>query len=975
MSIETALPPGRSGDEDTVRRAILADLFEALDAGGPARAPALLDSLRSKHPGHEQTITRLYAAAIEYERLCASLPGGPGPGAPRLLPGDTLGDFTVVGLLAVGGMSEVYRARQRSLGDRLVALKVVPASVTDGGGRARLRREALALAGLHHPSLVEVHGFGEEGGLLYYAMRLVEGPTLAQVLARASAAGGSTPAWRRAVVAWMADVADALACVHAAELVHRDVKPANVVLQGPSTELPCGVSALAGLGGTAVLVDFGLARPVDAPAGTLTLQHAATPAYAAPEQLLGQGVDGRVDVFALGVSLHDLLTTRLPGARAQASAGLPPLRALLPDVDDDLAAVVARACDPQPRWRYPDAAALRDDLRSWLAGRGVSARRAPLPERLGRAARTRPGRFAAITAGVLVAAGLILAGVVVTASAARSAGVATRAAERGDLLALQDAVRRIPPALDGVLLDAPLAALAPLARGYDDTDALALTCTRLRLDDVDGALREAVTALRVEGPERRPLLTRFLEVALQPGASGTDVEVADSGHLALMLVARLFMERPVLDAGSAQASDGLRRRLLEIAADPSVFEDDRLYALSALTGCAALPDTPGLLESAVAEGYASERHRLALLAVERTVRRAHTLGEIGSVDVDGLWSRFAGCGVDWRALLADTEAPLSFGRRMAVMQLTRALALAARAQGRTLDVSAVTGPRGQDADWWFSEPGLTTALADPAAARGALSALLAGTGAVDPQAWGRVAGGCDEDELVDECAWRVAALGSPENAEGASQAFFDGLSQSRAELAGVQAEVDPDPDTLLGVECKEGWRESVRVADAPPAAAAEPGWEAVASWCFSHDTPALAGFARAAGIRCTPWQQDAPGGDGYLRLGSFGTSEVRFEFEVPDDPGLRRWRFLVQHQLAARRYLPYLGRAMLLVRVDENAGTATDMLTETGMRWQPFPIPVDRLSPGRHVIRLLLEDQSTTTYRVYGARLEQPVRR
>ena len=973
MSIETALPPGRSGDEDPVRRAILADLFEALDAGGPGQAPELLDSLRNKHPGHEQTITRLYAAAIEYERLCAFLPGGPGPGVPRLLPGDTLGDFTVESLLAVGGMSEVYRARQRSLGDRIVALKVVPASATDGGGRARLRREALALAGLHHPSLVEVHGFGEEGGLLFYAMRLVEGPNLAQVLARASAAGGSSPAWRRAVVAWMADVADALACVHAAELVHRDVKPANVVLQGPSTELPCGVEALARLGGTAVLVDFGLARPVDAPAGTLTLQHAATPAYAAPEQLLGQAVDGRGDVFALGVSLHDLLATRLPGARAQASAGLPPLRDLLPDVDDDLAAVVARACDPQPRWRYPDAAALRDDLRAWLAGRGVSARRAPLPERVARAARARPGRFAILAVATLLVAGLLLWGAIVTVGARRSAGEAARAAERGDLLALQAGLRDVPPVLDSLLLSGPLAALAPRARGLDVSDPLRATCARLELGDTDGALREAVTALRVRGPAQEPQLVRYVEAALALGPDGEDGE---HRHAALLLAARLFVERPVLDDDAQRACAALRQRLFQLAADGAGARDDRRYALSALTGCAELDDTAALLDMTLWFPVGSEMQRLGLLAVEHAVRRAHPRGQIEQVDVAGLWARFTKSH-DWRDLLASQDDPLCWGMRVAVMALTRSLAVVARAQGGRLDVSPLVGAvpdDGGDAAFWLGDEGLITALAgSPEACAWARQPPQAPGSLDDVRKWGRLAGASDDDELITDAARYCSRLAGPEHGTSWGQAFAAGVAESRAELVGVIAEVEPDADTLLGVECQDAWEQTARETDAmdPPGEDAD-GWVGLANWSFAERTPTLTGTARGAGIRCIRWQQDSQDGSGYLRLGAFGHSEVRFEFEVTGDPGVQRWRFLVNHQLAARRYLPYQGRVMVLVRIDENAGTTSDMLTETGQHWEEFPIPVDRLPPGPHVIRVLLQEDSTTTYRLYGAQLERP---
>ena|GEM_PF-3543763 len=965
---------GRADEVDPVRRSILDDLFSAFEAGARRDSQALLAGLQARHPGHEQTIARLYAAAIEYERLCSALPGA-SPQVPRLLPEDSLGDFSVVGLLALGGMSEVYRARQRSLGERVVALKVVPAASTDGRSRDRLRQEALALASLHHASLAEVYGFGEQDGLLFYAMRLVEGPTLAQLLACAVAAGSSTPEWRRAVVRWASQVADALATVHAAGLVHRDVKPSNIVLSGPSPALPADLAALSRLDGTAVLVDFGLVREVGAQACTLTLQRAATPAYAAPEQLLGYSVDARADVFALGVSLHDLLAVRLPTSRDQASAGLPPLCELLPDVDPDLAAVVARACDPQSRWRYANAAELRNDLRAWLKGRDVSARRAPVTERMLRAARARPRRFALRAGAALLGLGLVVTGGTLMLGAMRHAQDAVAAERRGDLLALSDALQELSPGVDSLVLAAELQPLLPRVRGRDPRDPFIRACARLRLDDSGGALFESATGLRLHGPLAEPALLRHLEVSLEDGTPGRGEELR---RQALLMAARLFIERPVRSAADAAACDGLRRRLLEVWSDPGAAEDDRLYAMSALTGCARAEDVASLLDDAALRPPNSEPQRLALLAAEHAVRRAHATGELERLDPVDLWQRFLADEADWSADAREPQDSLRYGLRVAVCHVARALAVAARARGVLLDVRPVLGAPPpelptRDEDWWQSQDAWLLALAGDSGLEGlARAPPRPPRRAAEASRWGMLCAAFD-DVGVREAARRYGEmLAGPQDAPAFRKAFDGGLAIGLAERQGVIAEVDPDPDTLLGAACDDGWRDAGRVdGELRPVDTANDGWRLMAGWDFTPPEPGMEGLARAVSLHCAPWQTDESPARGYLRLGAFGTSEVKLLFEVPDVPGNDAWRLRLHHQIGARRYFPYQGRAALEVHVDHVAGRASDMVADTEAQWREFDVPVDRMTPGPHVLRLALGRESTTTYRVFGVVLER----
>jgi len=207
--------------------------------------------------------------------------------------------FRIESVAATGGMSVVLRATDTVL-ERPVAVKVLGGSL-DVVARQRLVREAKHLASLQHPNVVEVYDAGESGDLFYVAMRWVDGPDLEQEVA----SSGPLPLDRAATI--VEEVAGALDAAHARGLIHRDVKPANVLL--------CRED------GHALLADFGITTAEGTPGLTASGEIVATADYAAPEQIEGQAVDARTDVYALGGVAFRVLTGSVPTLATERSRG------------------------------------------------------------------------------------------------------------------------------------------------------------------------------------------------------------------------------------------------------------------------------------------------------------------------------------------------------------------------------------------------------------------------------------------------------------------------------------------------------------------------------------------------------------------------------------------------------------------------------------------------------------------------------
>jgi serine/threonine-protein kinase len=332
------------------------------------------------------------------------------------------GRYRLEAKLGSGGMSTVYLARDQTL-DRPVAVKVMHREMSEQADQLeRFRQEARSVAKFSHPNVVSVIDAGEDGGHPYIVFEYVEGETLKQ---RISRNGALDP---QEAIAYAIEIARGLAVAHARNMVHRDIKPQNILIDGE---------------GRAKLTDFGISRQLEQDGMTATGRVLGTTDYVAPEQAMGRKVDPRTDIYSLGVVLYEMLIGQVPFA-ADSQVGvamkhvneeLPDVQRRRPDVSAAVALVVERATAKDPEERYQQVSEMIDDLSTALeveaaragstTGEATSVLDAvPAPKRKlsGRARWS----WAAILLLVLVGGGALLAAQLIS-----SGGIGGGGAEKG----------------------------------------------------------------------------------------------------------------------------------------------------------------------------------------------------------------------------------------------------------------------------------------------------------------------------------------------------------------------------------------------------------------------------------------------------------------------------------------------------------------------------------------------------------------
>jgi len=322
--------------------------------------------------------------------------------------GAKLGPYDILGALGSGGMGDVYRALDTRL-DRIVAIKVPPAHVADRPEfRERFQREARTIASLNHPHICTLHDMGRQGGIDYLVMEYVEGETLAQRLPQ-----GPLPLDQ--VLELGIEIADALDAAHAKGIAHRDIKPANIAInaRGHAKILDFGLAKLMPAGREVNLSEMPTAadlHQLTRPGSTI-----GTMAYMSPEQVRGEELDTRTDLFSFGVVLYEMVTGVRPfrggtsGVIAEAilnRAPAAPVR-LNPNVSSRLEEIILKALEKDKKLRYQHASEMRADFerlkRDSDSARAVMAG-ARTPE--ARAARGIRSRWLALAAAALLAIGL-----------------------------------------------------------------------------------------------------------------------------------------------------------------------------------------------------------------------------------------------------------------------------------------------------------------------------------------------------------------------------------------------------------------------------------------------------------------------------------------------------------------------------------------------------------------------------------------
>ena len=386
------------------------------------REPQLsVEAFAAEHAEHAEALRELLPTMLALDGIkrhrASSGSGQRKVAMPQI---ERLGDFKIVRELGRGGMGVVFEAVQESLG-RKVALKVLPqASLLTGNQLERFRREAQIAAQLHHSNIVPVFGSGESDGYHWYAMQYIAGQGLDRWRElQAEAPPGGSGAWRnraRFLARLGVQAAAALHYAHGQGTLHRDIKPANLLLE---------------VNDQLWVTDFGLAKALESEGLTHSGDVLGTLQYMAPEQFTGQ-YDARSEVYALGVTLYELVTLRpafAGGSRSELMERIrtqrpASLRAQCPEVPEDLAVVIETAMARDPADRYASADALRSDLQAFLDDRPIAARRlSPFGVVLRWCRRNRAmAALAASTALAVVGAGVIgWIGYVSTSDALRQA--------------------------------------------------------------------------------------------------------------------------------------------------------------------------------------------------------------------------------------------------------------------------------------------------------------------------------------------------------------------------------------------------------------------------------------------------------------------------------------------------------------------------------------------------------------------------
>jgi tetratricopeptide (TPR) repeat protein len=399
--------PATTRDAD----ARVTELLDAYLAAAREGRPPDRDAFLAQHKDLADAL-RVALVGFDFVQRAGERLSSPDAAPDGPLPPGTLGDFRIVTEVGRGGMGVVYEAEQISL-RRRVALKVLPfAGVLDQKQLQRFRNEAQAAAHLHHTNIVPVYSVGSERGVHYYAMQFIEGESLARAIGEMKGGGtgegsprspisshGSnrTSAYLRMAARIGMQAAEALDHAHQLGIVHRDVKPGNLLVDGA---------------GNLWITDFGLARFSSEPGLTVTGDLVGTFRYMSPEQALAKRVpiDHRTDVYSLGATLYELITLEPavkgddPQAVLQEIAFKDPMlpRRINPAIPADIETILLKAMWKDPAGRYATAQEMADDLRRFLENKSVLARRPTVATRVAKWSRRHRGLVAASLAVLLV---------------------------------------------------------------------------------------------------------------------------------------------------------------------------------------------------------------------------------------------------------------------------------------------------------------------------------------------------------------------------------------------------------------------------------------------------------------------------------------------------------------------------------------------------------------------------------------------